>query len=127
MNQYLTTDEVEIDLMDLGRYLLRRIVWILLVGIVLAGAAGAYRYHSLSDPKAIAEAETEYELELLMYEQESELIASSDAASIELISKQNEYLSTSPYMKLDPYQAWKGQTLVQLVSHTEDIPAYQLE
>ena len=56
MNPYLTTDEVEIDLLDLGRYLLRRIGWILLVGIVCAGIAAAYKYHSLSDPKAIRKA-----------------------------------------------------------------------
>ena len=127
MNPYLTTDEVEIDLLDLGRYLLRRIGWILLVGIVCAGIAAAYKYHSLSDPKAIREAETEFEHNLLMYEQESELIDSSSNTTIGLIQEQEEYLSTSPYMQLDPYQVWKGQTLVQVVSHSNDVPAYQLE
>ena len=127
MNPYLRTDEVEIDLLDLGRYLLRRIGWILLVGIVCAGIAAAYKYHSLSDPKAIREAETEFEYNLMMYEQESELIDSSSDTTIGLIQKQEEYLSTSPYMLLDPYQVWKAQTLVQVVSRTDDIPAYQIE
>ena len=127
MNPYLTTDEVEIDLLDLGRYLLRRIGWILLVGIVCAGIAAAYKYHSLSDPKAIREAETEFEHNLLMYEQESELIDSSSNTTIGLIQEQEEYLRTSPFMQLDPFQVWKGQTLVQVVSHSNDVPAYQLE
>ena len=131
MNPYLMTDETEIDLADLFRYLLRRIVWILLIGVVGAGLAGGFKYYSMktssSDPKSEAEEETAYELKLAMYEQESELITTSDESTLELIRKQKEYLETSLLMQLDPYHVWKAQTLVRVTSHSEDFPAYHFE
>ena len=39
MNPYIKTEDVEIDLLDLVKYLLRRTVCILIAGIVCAGIA----------------------------------------------------------------------------------------
>lgn len=132
MNPYLVTDdETEIDLLDLMRYLLRRIIWILLAGVVFAGIAGAYKYWRVKsaspDPEAMAAAETEYELGLEKYEQQLELISISDESTVSLIRKQEEYLKNSLYMQLDPFNVWKAQTLVQVVSDDRDFPAYHFE
>ena len=131
MNSYIQSDETEIDLLDLAKYLLRRIVWILLAGVVCAGIAGLYKYQSMRsahpDPDAAAQAETEYERNLTKYEEESELINAADAVTLDLIRNQENYLRTSPYMKLDPYHVWKAQAMIQVNSLSEDFPAYQME
>ena len=132
MNPYMASGgETEIDLIDLGRYLLRRIVWILIAGFVCAALIGGYQYYkaknTVPDPKAAALAETEHELERAIYEQQSELISTSDESTLELIRKQKEYLETSLLMQLDPYHVWKAQTLVRVTSRSEDFPAYHFE
>ena len=131
MNPYIRTDEVEIALLDLAKYLLKRIVWILAVGIVCAGALGAYQYHRLksasSDSQAVTQAETEYEQKLEEYQQESELIDASNLSTAALAQKQKEYLLTSPFMQLDPYHVWRAETVVQVASLSKDFPAWQLE
>ena len=131
MNPYIKTEDVEIDLLDLVKYLLRRAVCILIAGIVCAGIACAYQYHRLKntipDTSDLAKAQTEYELEMEQYEGESELIGTSDASTTSLIRKQEEYLRTAPFMKLDPYHVWKAEAIIQVVSDSETFPAWQLE
>ena len=95
MNPYIIDDDDrEIDILDLGKYLLSRIVWIVFVGIVCAGLLCAFKYRSMktavSDSGAVAKAETEYEQDLEKYERESELIAASDKNTTELIRTQEE-------------------------------------
>ena len=72
MNPYIRTNVVEIDLLDLVRYLLKRIAWILAAGIVCAGALGAYQYQRLksapADSQAVTQAETEYEQKMEEYQ-----------------------------------------------------------
>ena len=124
MNPYIRSgDETEIDLLDLAKYLLRRVLWVLLAGAVCAGIAVAFKYMSTKpDPVATAS----YELSLEVYEKESELIQSSDENSMEQIGKQEEYLSSSPYMQLDPFHVWKAQAMIQVMSLSNDFPAYQV-
>ena len=131
MNPYIRTNVVEIDLLDLVRYLLKRIAWILAAGIVCAGALGAYQYHHLksapADSQAITQAETEYEQKLEEYQQESELIDASNLSTAALAQKQKEYLLTSPFMQLDPYHVWRAEAVVRVASRSEEFPAWQLE
>lgn len=132
MNPYIRSeDETEIDLLDLAKYLLRRVLWILLAGIVCAGIVAALKYvrtrSQNADPKAAVSAETEYALDLELYEKESELIHASDESALELITKQEDYLSSSPYMQIDPYHVWKAQAMIQVTSRSKDFPAYQVE
>lgn len=130
MNPYVKSNVTEIDLLDLMKYLLQRIVWILLAGVVCAGIVGVYKYYSIKssapDSQAIAQEETEYKLDLEKYEQESELIVSSDANTVELIRKQKDYLQSSPFMQLDPYNVWASEAVVQVASSSPDYPASQL-
>ena len=66
MNPYIKTDETEIDLLDLGRYLLHRMVWILIAGVIVAAGAGIYaRYISRveSAPATATESGSETETE----------------------------------------------------------------
>lgn len=150
MNPYITNDETEIDLLDLGKYLLRRIVWILLVGAVIAIGAGAYAHFTRKMPEAEnavveseseteTEAETETETELVldfdpeqyireldMYQEQSEMLDTSDDSLRLLIRKQESYMRDSLYMKLNPFHVWKAQALYQIVSLDPDYPAYQV-
>ena len=148
MNPYITTDETEIDLLDLGRYLLRRIVWILLVGAVIALGAGAYAHVTRKPPEtanAVAESESEsesetetetemmldfdpkqYIRELGMYQEQSEMLDASDDSLRLLVRKQESYMRDSLYMKLNPFHVWKAQALYQIVSLDPDYPAYQI-
>ena len=131
MNSYIQTDETEIDLLDLAKYLLHRIGWILLVGVLCAAAFGVFKYLSSSsvqeDPDAAVKAEAGYELDLEKYEQESELIHTADESTIELIRSQREYLETAPYMQLDSNHVWKAQAYVRVITGNRDFPAYQIE
>ena len=131
MNPYIRTNEREIDLLDLGRYLLKRIGWILLAGIVCACIVGVFQFQRTksadSDNRALAEAEAEYLQELKKYEEESELIIMSDQNTAELMRNQKEYLKTAPLMQLDPYHVWRAESIIQVVSRDEDYPAWQLE
>lgn len=129
MNPYINTEDIEIDLIDLGRYLLRKIIPILVAGVICACLAGLYKYYR--ERTSVSQAETEVETELMSrlekYEQESELIETSDVSTAELIRRQKDYLQNSLYMQLDPNHVWKAQTLIRVVSHSHDMPAYQLE
>ncbi len=120
MNPYIIDDDREIDLLDLVKYLLHRIVWILLVGVACAGLLCAFKYRSMktamSDSGAVAKAETEYEEDLEKYERESELIATSNKNTKDLVRTQEEYLRTSPLMQMDPYHVWKTRTMVRVES-----------
>ena len=130
MNQYIQNDETEIDLLDLAKYLLRKIAWILLVGVVCAGILGAYKYFSMrsavSDVSAFAKAETEYALNLERYELESELIDASDENTAELMGQQKEYLQDSPFMKLDPNNVWRAHAIIRVESKDKDLSSWQL-
>ena len=129
MNPYLNIEEAEIDVLDLIRYLLRRVVWILLAGMICAGIAGAYRYVKLkraaSNQEAVIQAETEYELDLERYERQSELIDASDVNTLDLIRRQEEYLQNSILMNLDPYHVWRDVIVVRIASKESESHAYQ--
>ena len=149
MNPYIKTNETEIDLLDLGRYLLRRFAWILLVGAICGAIGGALAYiHNRSNPQDTAlmeseresesetETETEIEVEfdskqyfrdLRRYEEESELLEASNKSLEELLRKQEAYLLMSPFLKLNPYHIWKASALIQIVSNDRDYPAYQVK
>jgi len=47
MNPYINIEGTYADMLDLGKYLLRKAAWILLAGLICAGIAGAYRYFTL--------------------------------------------------------------------------------
>ena len=129
MNPYLNFEETEIDLLDLIRYLLRKVVWILLAGVICAGIAGSYRYVKLkragSNQEAVMQAETEYELDLERYERQSELIDASDVNTLDLIRRQEEYLQNSILMNLDPYHVWRDVIVVRIASKESESHAYQ--
>lgn len=129
MNPYLNIEEAEIDVLDLIRYLLRRVVWILLAGMICAGIAGAYRYVKLkraaSNQETVIQAETEYELDLERYERQSELIDASDVNTLDLIRRQEEYLQNSILMNLDPYHVWRDVIVVRIASKESESHAYQ--
>ena len=132
MNPYIIDDDDrEIDILDLGKYLLSRIVWIVFVGIVCAGLLCAFKYRSMktavSDSGAVAKAETEYEQDLEKYERESELIAASDKNTTELIRTQEEYLRTSPLMQIDPYHVWETRAMVRIEATGKDFTPFDYE
>ena len=129
MNPYINIEETEIDLFDLLRFLMRKIAWILLVGIICAGIAGLFKYYRVKSSAAIpmAEAETEYALALKEYTQQSELIDTSNESTSEVIRRQKDYLQNSLFMQLDPNHIWKAQTMIKVVSYNHDFPAYQFE
>lgn len=155
MNPYLSTDETEIDLLDLGKYLLslRRIVWILLAGVLCALCLGSYKYfaqkkavikHEQTQAQAESESETEteteteptleiefdpqqYKDELKTYEAQSELVAVSNESIRSLFKEHEKYLKNSPYMQLDPYHVWRAQAMYQITSMDRFYPAYQIK
>ena len=108
---------------------MRKIVWILLVGIICAGLAGLFKYYRVksSAPVPVAEAETEYALALEEYTQQSELIDTSNESTSEVMRRQKDYLQKSLFMQLDPNHIWKAQTMIKVVSRDHDFPAYQFE
>lgn len=129
MNPYIENDDAEIDLLELGKYLLHKAIWILIAGLLCAGIAGSFKYYSLisslHDEEAIAQAETEYELDLERYERQSELFDASDENTLDLIQKQKEYLQNSLLMQLDPYHVWTDAVVVNIVSEESDFHAQQ--
>ena len=129
MNPYINIEGTYVDMLDLGKYLLRKAAWILLAGLICAGIAGAYRYFTLrragSDQQAVAQAETEYKLELERYEQQSELFEASDNNTLDLIQSQVEYLQNSLLMQLDSYHVWTDAVVINIVSDELDFLAYQ--
>ena len=129
MNPYINTEETEIDMLDLLRFLMRKIVWILLVGVICACLAGLFKYYRVksSAPVPVVEAETEYALALEEYTQQSELIDTSNESASEVIHRQKDYLQNSLFMQLDPNHIWKAQTMIKVVSYNHDFPAYQFE
>ena len=129
MNPYINTEEEEIDLLDLVRYLLRKAVPILLAGVVCAGLGGLYKFYGIkhSVKETVEESETQQNSELEEYVQQSELIDASDESTAEVIRRQKDYLRNSLYMQLDPNHVWKAQAMFRVVSHDKNIPAYQLK
>ena len=152
LNPYISTDEKEIDLLDLAAYLLRRIMWILLAGCLCGGIVGGYRYYKtkalsqnmsvIEEAKIIKETEykidwdelEQYNLDLNMYNQaikdyqeQSELIEASDQSTLYLIKKQRDYLQNALYMKLNPYHVWRAMAIVKISGTSLDYPAYQIE
>lgn len=129
MNPYINIEDTEMDMLDLGKYLLRKAAWILLAGLICAGIAGAYRYFTLrragSDQQAVAQAETEYELDVERFEQQSELLDASDKNTLGFIQKQKEYLQNSLLMQLDPYHVWTDAVVVNIVSDESNFHARQ--
>ena len=129
MNPYINTEETVIDLFDLLRFLMRKIVWILLAGVICACLAGLFKYYRVKSSASsfVVEAETEYALALEEYTQQSELIDTSNESTAEVIRRQKDYLQNSLFMKLDPNHVWKAQTMIKVVSRDHNFPAYQFE
>ena len=129
MNPYINTEETEIDLLDLFRFLVRKIVWILIAGVICACLVGLFKYYRVTSSVSVSvtEAETEYALALEEYTQQSEMIDTSNESTAQVIRRQKDYLQNSLYMQLDPNHVWKAQALVKVVSHDHTFPAYQLE
>ena len=129
MNPYIENDDVEIDLLELGKYLLHKVIWILIAGLLCAGIFASLKYYSLisssHDEEVIAQVETEYELDLERYERQSELFDASDENTLDLIQKQKEYLQDSLLMQLDPYHVWTDAVVVKIVSDEPDFHAQQ--
>ena len=122
MNPYLKEGNTQFDHLDLMKYLLRRIIWILLAGVICAGAAWAlqkYRIKKASDVKSEEPVET--------IDQKVELINATYWRSLEQLSEHREYLMTAPYMNLDPDHVWRDRAVVWVESGSPEYSADQLE
>ena len=133
MNPYLREGDTQLDHMDLGKYLLRRIIWILLFGVVCGGIAWAFQSHMTKKTAAEAEnestapAEAEVAFDMDSYEQKIGMIGISNEETRELLRKQQEYLQSAPYMQLDPNHVWRARAIVWLESTSQQYLAYQIE
>ena len=135
MNPYLRNGDTPLDYLDLGKYLLRRIFWILLFGLICGGVTWAIQSHRLKntnagaevDSESVAQTETEVRFDMESYEQKTEMIGISNEETRELLRKQKEYLQTAPYMQLDPNHVWRAKVVVWLESTSQQHPAYQIE
>ena len=126
MNPYLREGDTQLDHLDLGKYLLRRIIWILLFGAICGGIAWAFQKYNIKKivPEAAAPAET---VAVGPDELKTGMIGTSNEEIRELLQKQQEYIQTAPYMQLDPNHVWRARAVVWLESTSQQYPAYQIE
>lgn len=141
MNPYLRSGDAQLDHVDLMKYLLRRIIWILLCGVICAGIAWKVQTNTVKKLAAEAAKETEVAVEAVKeteavqaveydteaYELKSSIIGKSDEETRELLREQKEYLETAPYMQLDPNHIWKARAVIWVGSQSRKYPAYQIE
>ena len=59
MNPYINTEETEIDLLDLLRFLMRKIVWILIAGVICACLASLFKYYRMKSSVSVPAAEVD--------------------------------------------------------------------
>ena len=121
MNEYQETYEKEISLVELMFYCLKKWRWIVAAMLVVAVAAGCYKYMStvkgnqLRQEQALLEKENEDEDETADRDAEGliknpnveyyeKLIANSEKE----IERQETYMKDSVIMKLDPYHLPRG-------------------
>ena len=126
MNPYLREGDTQLDHIDLGKYLLRRVIWILVFGVVCGGIAWAFQNHNNKKlaQKSDAPAET---VVVASDELKTGMIDVSVDETRGLLQKQIEYVQIAPYMQLDPNHVWKVRTVVWVESQSQKHPAYQIE
>ena len=137
MNPYLKSGDTQLDHLDLIKYLLHRIIWILLSGVICAGLAWMFQSHTVRKSVLNAERETnnavesetesETESDTGAYKLRSSLIGMSKEEIQELLSEEEHYLENAPYMQLDPTHVWRTRVVVRVESKSQKHPAYQIE
>jgi hypothetical protein len=123
MNPYLVPDEdSEIDISELVHYILRHWVPVLLSGIIFACLLGGYKVSkALGQSKtAMIENETEAEEENAAYTAESELYSNAGMNLKTSAIGQNDYLSHSTLMKIDPYNVPTADAAIIITTRTKD-------
>ena len=130
MNPYLRSGDTQLDLSDLVKYLLHRVLWILLCGVICAGIAWAYQSHKVkkAEPETVPTIETETGEEDMFTPDElrTSMIDLSREGVLDLLSRKKEYLETSPYMQLDASHVWRANAFIHVESRSQEYPAYQI-
>lgn len=126
MNPYLISeDDVVLNFKELFRYLGKRWISILVVGILFACLMGGY-YITDFKKEAVAirtenpEEESEAQEADLVYEAQSEAYANSIDILGENVKQHNEYLKNSTLMKIDPYNVPTAQASIILTTSVKD-------
>lgn len=131
-NQELRQEEI--NLMDLIFYCLEKWRWIVVVMIILAVLAGAYKYRGTVQENQAKQKEAEEALELAKAEevdnkdvndvkvdmQSVELYEQAIAENKAALDKQKEYMDTSAVMEMDPYHVSTG-TLSYALDGTDHV------
>lgn len=123
MNPYLREGNTQFDHLDLGKYLLRRILWILLFGVICGGVAWAVQKYNVKRVSS----DTTDAASGAIDELKNGMIGLSGEKDRELIRKHQEYLQNAPYMQLDANHLWRARAVVRVESKSQTIPAYQIE